>query len=68
MQTTMGALRFDFINCSAAGTASREFLWLAVRGGWIFAAKQPCGRITDYTHCRYASARQSQPGACPGAC
>ncbi len=42
MQTTMGALRFDFINCSAAGTASREFLWLAFRGGWIFAAKQPC--------------------------
>ena len=38
----MGALRFDFINCSAAGLH---------RGGWIFAAKQTCGASAEPARC-----------------
>ena len=38
----MGALRFDFINCSAAGLH---------RGGWIFAAKRTCGASAEPARC-----------------
>ena len=53
MQTTMGALRFDFINCSEAGTASREFLWLRFAVADFSRRNNRKNLLPkDYTHCR----------------